>query len=237
MNKISIITATYNASEHLPTLIKSLQEQTDKDFEWVIADGLSTDDTLALLEGVTDINVTITSEKDFGIYDALNRGILKSNSEFYLVLGADDYLYPYAIERFKKEINNEIDIIAANINNGGKIIKPNSGSSWLRMQFSYVAGHAVSTLFRKNLHDRFGLYSNRFPIAADQYFISLACKNGAKIKAVDFTSGYFNNKGLSSTDIMGALTESFRVQLLVEKNNSLQFLLFFIRVLKSYIKF
>src|SRR5699024_1576503 len=92
--KLSIITATFNAVEYLPTLIESLRKQQDKDFEWVVADGASTDGTLELLESIDDLNIQITSREDFGIYDALNRGIKACSGEFYLVMGADDVLYP-----------------------------------------------------------------------------------------------------------------------------------------------
>lgn len=70
--KLSVITATYNAIEYLPSLIECLRKQEDQDFEWVVADGASTDGTLELLESITDLNIVITSQEDFGIYDALN---------------------------------------------------------------------------------------------------------------------------------------------------------------------
>ena len=73
--KLTVITATYNAEKYLPNLIKSLREQTCKDFEWIVADGSSTDRTLELLSEVKDLNLVVSSEPDFGIYDALNRAI------------------------------------------------------------------------------------------------------------------------------------------------------------------
>ena len=58
---ISVVTATRNAVEHLPNLIESLREQTDRDFEWVVADGASDDGTLELLRDITDLNIAISS--------------------------------------------------------------------------------------------------------------------------------------------------------------------------------
>ena len=53
--KLSVITATYNAEKFLPRVIKSLQKQTDKDFEWIISDGASSDSTLEILKSTEGI--------------------------------------------------------------------------------------------------------------------------------------------------------------------------------------
>lgn len=232
--KISVVTATYNSEEHISILIESLRVQTDKEFEWVVVDGLSSDATLSLLNKVNDLNMIIISEADFGIYDALNKGILRSSGEFYLVIGSDDFLYPDAIENFKKEITDDFDIIAASLNKNGVITKARKKWTWLYNQFSFVAGHSAATLFRKSLHERFGLYSHKFPIAADQYFIKTICQNGARIKHADFVSGYYSLAGLSGTDFIGTLTESFRVQVLTERYKFIQFILFVLRFIKHY---
>src|SRR5574343_103309 len=84
---ISIITVTFNAAAHLPTLIDSLRNQSDRGFEWIVVDGASTDKTVDLLEA-SGIVTTWISEPDFGIYDALNKAIRLSTGEYYLVLGA-----------------------------------------------------------------------------------------------------------------------------------------------------
>ena len=60
--KLSIITATWNAENFLPRAIKSLEKQTDKDFEWIISDGSSTDSTLEILKNVEGINIKIISQ-------------------------------------------------------------------------------------------------------------------------------------------------------------------------------
>jgi len=89
---ISIITATYNAAAVLPRLVESLIAQTDQDFEWVVADGASTDGTLEILEQAKTRlkNVVVDSRPDFGIYDAMNRAIKLSKSSYYLIVGADN---------------------------------------------------------------------------------------------------------------------------------------------------
>ena len=73
--KISVITAVYNAEDCIQHLIESLRKQNDQNFEWVVVDGLSTDSTLEILKKIDDLNIKIISEVDFGIYDALNKGV------------------------------------------------------------------------------------------------------------------------------------------------------------------
>ena len=235
-NRISIITATYNVETIIPALIASLKTQSDSDFEWIVADGGSNDGTLELLaQAAFDLNIVIDSRPDFGIYDALNRAIHLSTGDFYLVIGADDTLYPDAIANFRKHATaTNADIIAAKIVCNGKIVGVRRQRAWLYGQFAYVSAHAVGSLIRRSLHQRLGFYSSKYPIAADQLFLLQAVKSGAQCVSVDSIVGEFCSKGLSGTDILGVLSESFRVQVKVGENPYIQFLVFSLRVIKNW---
>lgn len=236
--KLSIITATWNAEKFLPRLIKSLQAQTDMDFEWVIADGASTDSTLEILKAVEGLNIKVLSQEDFGIYDALNRGIKACNGEFYLVMGADDELYPNGVGDYKNAIENGVDIVTASIETKNGISKVADkgirSRSWFSGMSAYVSGHAVGSIYRKSLHDEFGYYSRKYPIVADQLFVLKARKGNAEIKQVDEVVGKFDDGGVSGTDNIGFLTEMFRLQLGIGENKSLQTILFILRLFKNY---
>jgi len=232
--KLSIITATWNAENFLPRAIKSLEKQTDKDFEWIISDGSSTDSTLEILKNVEGINIKIISQEDFGIYDALNRGIKNCNGEFYLVIGADDELYPNAVKDYKEAIEDDVDIVTAWIDTANGQNIPNSGPKWLKSQFHYVSGHAVGSIYRTKLHEKLGYYSRKFPIAADQLFILTIAKSGAKIKIVEKIVGKFSDDGVSSIDILGTICEFYRVQIAVGENKLLQTILFILRLIKNF---
>jgi glycosyltransferase involved in cell wall biosynthesis len=236
--KISIITATFNAVTDLPRLIESLVNQVDKDFEWVVADGGSTDGSLSLLESLKGINLKLSIEKDFGIYDALNRAIVQSQADYYLILGADDYLYPDAIQRYRMACNiGSPDIISANVETDKGLLKPNQGKPYLRGQLAFVSQHSVGTLIKKSLHERFGYYSRRFPIAADQYFVKQVCiAPGSSIKYADFVAGFYPTNGTSGIDLAGSMTEFFRVQLETERYPLIQLILFLLRLLKHFPK-
>lgn len=232
VHKISIITAVYNAENFIEDLIRSLRSQTYKNFEWIVVDGASTDKTLEILNDIKDLNIIIISEPDFGIYDAINKGIKKSSGEYYLVLGADDKLFEFALEIYSKSINANSDIITANILNNNRIISPNIGPAWRSGMFHWISQHSVGTLIRKSLHDQYGYYSSKFPIAADQLFIKNCAINGARFLSVKDIVGEFGSNGVSSTDKIGGLSEYYRIQLITGENKLIQTILFFARLTK-----
>lgn len=231
---LSIITATYNAANVLPRLLESLRAQTDLSFEWVVMDAASTDSTLSILKSASDLCLVYRSEPDFGIYDALNKAIRLCSGEYYLVIGADDFLAPDAVANYKTWIaGSEADIVTASIAYGPVSKKAPAGCSWLRGGMAFVTSHAVGSVYRKNLHDNseIGFYSRYYPIAADQLFILRAAKQGVRICVADFYAGCFGDEGISSTDTLGTLTEFFRIQMQFEWR-PLQVLLFVLRLLK-----
>lgn len=235
---ISIITATYNAAQHLPRLIASLRAQTNKDLEWVVADGGSTDGTIDLLKEVKDLEVVIDSRPDFGIYDALNRAIKLSSGEYYLVLGADDILYDDAIDNFIKSIlHKECDIVSAQIVCNGKILSAKKKLKWLYGQNYYISMHAVGCLIKKDLHDKFGFYSHLYPIGADFLFLKRIGDAGCRIYHVDFISGEFGANGLSRTDILASLADVYRAQIQTGECKLVQTLLFMLRIMKNWRQF
>ena len=91
----TIITATRNAAATLPRLLESLASQSCRDFELIIQDGASTDDTLAVVEARRDRlpALSLASEPDTGIYDAWNKALPRIRGQWVLFLGADDSLY------------------------------------------------------------------------------------------------------------------------------------------------
>jgi len=231
---ISVVTATYNAAKHLPKLIESLRGQTDKDFEWVVADGASEDGTLEMLRSVTGINIVISSQEDFGIYDALNRAIKIASGDYYIVCGADDCFYSDAIANFRRAIDqSRADIIVADAMYGTHSVKVRRGPAWLFGHGALISAHTLATAFRKELHRAYGFYSRKYPIAADQLFVMQACKGGASRYQGEFVAGEVGSGGVSSVDQTGNATEVFRVQLDLGRSAVVQVLLLMFRLLKQ----
>lgn len=94
MNKtLSIITVCYNDRQGLERTLKSVSLQTCRDFEYIVIDGGSTDGSADLLQKYASIIDFSVSEKDAGIYNAMNKGIIHANGEYCLFLNAGDTLY------------------------------------------------------------------------------------------------------------------------------------------------
>lgn len=232
---LSIITASYNAVRQLPALIDSLRLQTDLNFEWVVADGASTDGTLELLKEVDDLNIVVSSQPDFGIYDALNRAIRMANGEYYIVAGADDTFHPEAIMNFRSAIRNSgADLVVASVRQGGTDVHVKKKPAWMVGQFAYIASHVLAVAIKKSLHETFGFYSKKYPIASDQLFIMRAFEYGASHYISEFIAGEIGMEGSSSRDRIGGATEVFRVQLDLGRSKFFQTMLLMLRLLKAY---
>ena len=116
--KISIVTITYNAARTLQRTLDSVACQTYADIEHLIIDGASKDDTVAIAErykAASRHEVVIQSEPDKGLYDAMNKGLLKATGDYLVFLNAGDTLYaPDTIETVAKTINNNREPITMN---------------------------------------------------------------------------------------------------------------------------
>lgn len=232
--RISILTATYNAAAHLPHLIESLRAQTDRDFEWIVMDGGSQDNTLAQLRDSGDVVSHWKSEPDFGIYDALNKAIGMATGTYYLVMGADDSLNPTAIENFRKAaLSSHADIISAPVLVDGVEIAPPQKMVWWRSSPLFVSAHSVGALIKTQLHQELGLYSRRFPIAADTYFFLQVWKAGKRVHCFRESVGTFGSAGVSGTDTLGGLCESFRANAEVRGHLVVHLVLLVLRVMKN----
>jgi len=89
----SIIIPTFNCKSTIKLAIESIINQSFTNFEIVVLDGLSSDKTVELLNGYNNQKIKITSEKDRGIYDAMNKGIQIAKGEWLIFLGSDDKLH------------------------------------------------------------------------------------------------------------------------------------------------
>ena len=93
MIKFSIITVCYNASATIRETIVSVLGQTYPELEYIVVDGKSDDGTTEILQSVTDKRLTFISEKDSGIYNAMNKGLRMASGDYLIFIGADDTFY------------------------------------------------------------------------------------------------------------------------------------------------
>ena len=114
---ILIITPTFNSQETIKDNINSIIRQDYKNWEQIIIDNISTDETLNIVSQFNNNKITFVSEKDKGIFDAINKGILKASGDIISILHSDDFFYDNTslsniINCF---INNQTDIVYGNL--------------------------------------------------------------------------------------------------------------------------
>lgn len=175
---ISIITATFNSAKTLKDTIQSVLRQTNKDFEYLIIDGGSTDETIDIVksyESEFSGRLKWVSEKDQGIYDAMNKGIKMALGDVVGILNSDDY---FTSDDILQTVDNafkshEIDAIYGDIHfirdgNPQKCVRYYSSRMfrpfWLR--FGFMPAHP-SFYCKREVFEKAGLYSLDYKIGAD----------------------------------------------------------------------
>lgn len=180
MNSFSVIIATYNAEAFIEQSIESVLNQ-NLNVQIIIVDGLSTDRTMDRVRKYESKGVVVLSEKDFGVYDAWNKGIELASGDWLIFLGADDYFSSTTcIEELDKFLTNEntANIVYGTINvidqDGVTIRVENMPWSLCRqrfnknMPFTHVGSAHKKSLFQKRRFDASlkiaGDYDFLFPI-------------------------------------------------------------------------
>ena len=107
--KISIIKTTYNTADTISDTLESVLSQTHQDWELIIQDGFSQDETLSIVheyESISNGRIHTFSEKDDGLYDAMNRGIARATGDVIGILNSDDFYYD---EHVLEDINRAME--------------------------------------------------------------------------------------------------------------------------------
>lgn len=213
---ISIIIATYNASDSILSCLDSIENEINSDCELIIIDGNSTDNTLDLLNQKKELIDLLVSEPDDGIYDAWNKGIERSKGKWIMFLGTDDILLKNSLLNYlgflKKQGSNDYDYVCAKneyINLDGKFIKDiGNEPKWKAMKYYMPAAH-VASLHNKKLFDEIGVFNLDYKICADYELLSRK-KNKLNYKFIDYKIAKMKTGGMSFS--VRALTELFFIR-------------------------
>lgn len=175
--KISIVTATYNSSKTVEDTIKSVLMQSYKDYEYIIIDGVSKDHTLDIVkkyEPLFEGRMKIFSEKDKGIYDAMNKGFHRATGDVLMLINSDDlFARPDALNLVVKEFEKhpETDGVYANLyyvsqNNTDNIIRVWKTGGQKPMKRGWLPAHPTFYV-KRECYEKYGYFNLTYPLAAD----------------------------------------------------------------------
>ncbi len=173
--KVTLITVTLNSEKYLEECILSAIAQDHPDIEHIIIDGKSTDGTMAIIEKYNNHIAHWVSEKDYGMYDALNKGMAMATGDIIGTLNSDDVLaspdvISSIVATFENQKVNVVygDLLYVNQNNADKVIRQWRGGKFKRSKFRYGWMPAHPTFyFKRSLLDICGYYETHFFSAAD----------------------------------------------------------------------
>jgi glycosyltransferase involved in cell wall biosynthesis len=215
--KISIITVNYNNPEGLERTIKSVLRQTSSDYEYIIIDGASTKGDLDVIKKYDNGSIKWVSEKDSGIYNAMNKGVRKASGDYCLFMNSGDELFSAdTIDQIIK-CNLQADFVQGTIARPGNPIvyskAPNENQLTLGWYYAgYNNFHQASIIKRDMLLQH--PYDEKYRVSADLKFnVECIIKNGCSYQNIDVVVALYEYGGISTTKEHAVEVENLYIEL------------------------
>ncbi len=190
--KVSIITACYNSAATVRDTLRSVAEQDYPDVEHIIIDGQSSDDTLRVLCDFPHVR-TVVSEKDSGIYDAMNKGVRHATGDIVGILNSDDlYTSSNVISRVMKEFEDDsVDAVYADLqyvkfHDTSKVVRTWRSGRFSKSKFYYGWMPPHPTFFvRRQVYEKVGNFDLSLRSAADyEFMLRVLLKNDFRVRYI-----------------------------------------------------
>ncbi|HMO60600.1 MAG TPA: glycosyltransferase family 2 protein [Ferruginibacter sp.] len=178
--RVTIITVTHNSATYLQECIDSVVTQTYPDIEHIVVDAASTDGTLDIIKRYDNHITKWVSEKDKGMYDAINKGMRLATGDIIGILNSDDMLASKdviagIVKCFQENLVDSVygDLVYVDKVNTKKVIRYWKGFTYKRYRFRYGWMPAHPTFyFKAGLLQKFGYYETHYYTAADYEFMA-----------------------------------------------------------------
>lgn len=209
MPSISIITPTYNSGETIDATIHALLRQDFSDFEYIVIDGLSKDDTIKRIENfIPDfekkgVDVTIVSEPDKGVYDAMNKGIALTKGQLIGITNSNDWYEDNALSTiWNKFTDGKTDRENSIIYGIERVWKNDKVYNLQRRGVDFIGEGVLphsTTFVSQEVYKKHGAFDLSIKILADYDFMSRCYTQGVKLESVDVVISNFRLGGISSS--------------------------------------
>ena len=205
--QLSIVIATYNSFQTIARALDSVRYQSFQDWECIVVDGASTDDTIKIVAEYAqeDSRFRYVSEKDNGIYDAFNKGWKMAKGEWIHYLGSDDWVTENGFHEIMCENYENIGVITGDV----WYVKPN-GQKQIVKSMGWLGSHQGKLVRRFLLHDMDGFNEN-YRIKADWDLLLRMQKKNITIKNIPVVIAYFSGEGISQSSIWQSSKETYYI--------------------------
>ncbi|MDD2870861.1 MAG: glycosyltransferase family 2 protein [Candidatus Gracilibacteria bacterium] len=249
--KLSIITCTYNSEKYLEKCIESVKNQklNNSIYEHIFIDGCSKDNTINIINKYksenTDTNIIVVQKEPKGIYNAMNSGVNNSKGEYITFLNSDDYYNDKVLNDYLNFVENDgnkelyygINNIVDNEGNI-KTEYPNKGiykkglNKYILAMACYI--FQSNTLYKKSLHDKYGLYNENLKLVSDaEFFVKLAKGNISNIFYNKVIANFRMHDGSASKNINLQENELEKVRINIFGNMTGNFMNLIYKILKK----
>lgn len=197
--KISVITVVYNGARTLEATIESVVMQTYFNLEYIIVDGGSTDETLSIIKKYEGQITRWVSEKDEGIYDAMNKGIDLAGGDYIVFMGADDvFLNKETVANvFAQEAARQADLVYGNVISDSFVGEYDGVFDFPKLLDRNICHQAI--FYRKPLFQQLGKYNKKYRALADWEFnIRCFLQPGIRLQFVNQVVAKFGVGGVSA---------------------------------------
>lgn len=202
MKKLSIITICYN-EPNLEQTCESIVNQTWQDFEWIVIDGGSNNETLGIFEKYKHRIDKFVSEPDNGIYNACNKGIKLATGEYVHFLNAGDSYYSSDILKKVFQNNNfQEDILYGEQQEiDRQDLYKNTFSKQPQINKCFIINSCVQTsaaFIKRELFNKYGLFNENYKIVSDYEHFVIFFKGGEIFRHINLVVSKFDKSGISS---------------------------------------
>lgn len=209
--KFSVITVCKNSEKTIENAVNCVISQSFKDFEYIIIDGNSDDNTMKLIDKYRNKITEVISEPDSGLYDAMNKGIKAASGDYLFFLNSDDtFLHDNILELLAEQINNSTetaeliygDIAVLNKKTGKLSIQKHNKFNKIYLMKNTPC--QPGTFYKREVFEKYGDFDTNYKIVSDhEWFLRVFLKHGlyenlSRIKYIGFPITVFNTGGLST---------------------------------------
>ncbi len=221
--KVSIITVVHNAVDTIRQAIQSVAYQTYEDIEYIIIDNNSSDGTLEVIHNKLEYISIVISEKDNGIYHAINKGIKASSGDIIGFLNSDDVLKnrqtisDIASEFLKYDIDSiygDLEYFSFNYSNRIERYWKSGDFNRKKMKFGWMPPHPTFYV-KRSIYQKYGNYDTTYSISSDyEMLLKLLYKNKISVRYIPNVLVKMRSGGVSNSNIKSILlktTEDYRI--------------------------